>query len=197
MSALHETAPQGEQILVLDDEDLLCEVGYRVLLADSARAAMDLVSQQRVDLVLRDVVMPGDISGFQLIDALRATRPSLPIVLITGAGTEEHMSAALDHGAAGFITKPFTARELREKVSTVLNRSALSEIDLRERVLAPTVASVLANAIELRDGGMEGHTERLASLALEIGRSSHGDRRRAARAARAAGPGATGRAPPP
>jgi putative two-component system response regulator len=178
VSALHKTAPQGEQILVLDDEpaigtlveQLLGEVGYRVLLADSARAAMDLVSQQRVDLVLSDVVMPGDISGFQLIDALRATRPSLPIVLITGAGTEEHLSAALDHGAAGFITKPFTAHELCEKVSTVLSRSALSELDLRERVLAPTVASVLANAIELRDGGMEGHTERLASLALEIGR---------------------------
>ena len=178
MSGSHKTAPAGEQILVLDDEptigalieQLLGEVGYRVLLADCARQALEIVGRQQVDLVLSDVVMPGDISGFQVIDALRATRPSLPIVLITGAGTEEHMSAALDHGAAGFITKPFTAHELCEKVSTVLSRSALSELDLRERVLAPTVASVLANAIELRDGDMEGHTERLASLALEIGR---------------------------
>ena len=43
-------------------------------------------------------------------------------------------------------------------------------MELRERLLAPTVASVLANAIEVRDDGMEGHTERLAALALEIGR---------------------------
>lgn len=178
MSGHHKTTPAGELILVLDDEPViralikqqLGQAGYRALLADSAQHAIDLVSQQQIDLVLSDVLMPGDISGFQVIDALRATRPSLPIVLITGAGTGEHMSSALDHGAAGFITKPFTAQELCEKISTVLSRSALSELDLRERLLAPTVASVLANAIELRDGGMEGHTERLAALALEIGR---------------------------
>jgi HD-GYP domain-containing protein (c-di-GMP phosphodiesterase class II) len=59
---------------------------------------------------------------------------------------------------------------VREKVAAALSRLSLVEGELRERLLAPTVASVLANAIEVRDASMEGHTERLACLAMEIGR---------------------------
>ncbi|MGH3132638.1 MAG: HD-GYP domain-containing protein, partial [Gaiellaceae bacterium] len=77
---------------------------------------------------------------------------------------------ALDRGAAGFIAKPFKAAELHQKVGRAIDRLVLTEVELRERLLAPTVASVLANAIEVRDSSMEGHTERLAALALEIGR---------------------------
>lgn len=97
-----------------------------------------------------------------LIEELHARRPSLPIIPVTGAGDEDHLRDALDRGAAGFITKPFKAAELREKVAAALGRLSLVEGELRVRLRASTVASVLANAIEVRDAGMEGHTERLA-----------------------------------
>jgi putative two-component system response regulator len=113
--------------------------------------------------------MPGSISGLELIDELHSRRPSLPIIPVTGSDEEANLREALDRGAAGFITKPFKAAEIREKVAGVLSRVSLLESELRERLLAPTVASVLANAIEVRDASMEGHTERLASLALAIG----------------------------
>jgi putative two-component system response regulator len=123
-----------------------------------------------VAVVLTDINMPGSMSGLELIGALHSRRPSLPIIPVTGAADESSLQQALDRGAAGFIKKPFTSADLLQKVDTALNRVLLREVELRERLLAPTVASVLANAIEVRDSGMEGHTERLGALALVIGR---------------------------
>ena len=166
-------------MLVVDDErpirDLIARMlsgaGYRIVGVPSAEDAVATIEHEAVDVVLSDIHMPGSVSGLELLEALHSRRPSLPILLVTGSGNEANLREALDLGAAGFISKPFTATELRAKVSTALERVLLTEVELRERVLAPTVASVLANAIEVRDGSMQGHTERLASLALEIGRS--------------------------
>jgi putative two-component system response regulator len=169
---------RSECVLVVDDEPavrqliagILAKAGHRVLTANSGQEAIRVLESEDVALVLSDINMPGSISGLELIDALRARRPSLPIVLVTGSVDEASLQEALDRGAAGFITKPFKAAELSRKVDTAINRRLLTEVELRERLLAPTVASVLANAIEVRDSSMEGHTERLAALALEMGR---------------------------
>jgi putative two-component system response regulator len=173
-----ESHGQRECVLVVDDEPavrdyiagILTKAGHRVLTASSAEEAIGFVDTEEVAVVLTDINMPGSISGLELIDAVHARRPSLPIIPVTGSAAGANLQEALDRGAAGFITKPFKAAELRQKVSTALNRMLLAEVELRERLLAPTVASVLANAIEVRDEGMEGHTERLAGLAIEIGR---------------------------
>ena len=166
----------SECVLVVDDEravreliaGILSRAGHRVIMASCPEEAIRIVDTERVAVVLTDINMPGNITGLELIDALHALRPSLPIIPVTGSAQEANLHEALDRGAAGFITKPFKAGELREKVATALSRLSLAEEELRERLLAPTVASVLANAIEVRDQSMEGHTERLAGLALEI-----------------------------
>jgi diguanylate cyclase (GGDEF)-like protein/putative nucleotidyltransferase with HDIG domain len=173
--------PEAQEcILVVDDEpavlglmaNVLSRAGHRVVTASSAADAIQVAADEGITAVLTDVTMPGGISGLELINALHEKRPSLPIIPITGAADESSLREALDRGAAGFITKPFTSAELREKVDAALHRIQLSEVELRERLLAPTVASVLANAIEVRDSGMEGHTERLAALALALGRGT-------------------------
>jgi putative two-component system response regulator len=173
------TSPsRPEAALVVDDERAVRELiarildgsGYRPVIASSGHEAISHVEDQDFAVVLTDINMPGSISGLDLIEELHARRPSLPIILVTGSVEEETVREALDRGAAGFITKPFRPAELREKVAAVHDRARLAEGDLRERALAPTVASVLANAIEVRDASMEGHTERLAALALELGR---------------------------
>lgn len=164
--------------LVVDDERSVRELigrilrrsGYRPVIAASSTEAIEQVEHEDFAVVLTDINMPGSISGLELIDELHARRPSLPIILVTGSPEETNLREALNRGAAGFITKPFKAAELRAKVAAVHGRMRLVEDEVRERLLAPTVASVLANAIEARDDGMEGHTERLASLALELGR---------------------------
>jgi putative two-component system response regulator len=163
------------RILVIDDEDvirmlvveILESAGYDVTSAESAEVALALLDGAEFDLVVSDVVMPG-LSGLELLEAVRVRHASLPVVLVTGAGTYDTLSQALTRGAAGLVTKPFAHSDLQSAVADALERATRSRNDLRERLLAPTLASALANAIEARDEYLHGHCERLASLAVRI-----------------------------
>ena len=162
-------------VLVIDDEpvvrDLMAEIlqkaGYETADAETAERGLDLLEDERVSLVVSDIRMPG-LSGLELLEAVRIRRPSLPVVLVTGAGTYSNLTEALSRGADGFVMKPFSHAELERAVVAALDRAGRSERELRERLLTPTLASTLANAIEARDLGMEHHCERLAALAILI-----------------------------
>ena len=164
------------RILVIDDEDvirmlvveILESAGYDVTSAESAEVALSLLEDADFDLVVSDVIMPG-LSGLELLEAVRARRASLPVILVTGAGTYDTLSQALTRGAAGLVTKPFAHSDLQSAVAHALERATRSRDDLRERLLAPTLASALANAIEARDEYLHGHCERLAALAVRVG----------------------------
>jgi putative two-component system response regulator len=163
------------RILVIDDEavirmlvvEILESVGYDVTSAESAEVALALLEDADFDLVVSDVIMPG-LSGLELLESVRARRASLPVVLVTGAGTYDTLSQALTRGAAGLVTKPFAHADLQAAVADALERATRSREDLRERLLAPTLASALANAIEARDEYLRGHCERLAALAVRV-----------------------------
>src|SRR5918999_588282 len=167
----------AQRILVLDDErvvrELMVEIlqaaGYHAFGVERADEALDLLvdDAEGVSLIVSDIFMPG-VSGFELIEAVRARRPSLPVVLVTGAGTQGNLSEALARGADGLVTKPFTHAELIATVENVLQRAARSERELRDRVVTPTLAGALANAIEAREASLHGHCERLATVALRI-----------------------------
>jgi putative two-component system response regulator len=165
------------RILVIDDEqvirNLMCEilerVGYETMGAETADEALAQLEDARIALIVSDIVMPG-LSGLELLEEVRARRPSLPVILVTGAGTYENLSQAVTRGADGLVIKPFSHADLQNAVAAALERARRTENDVRERLLAPTLAAALANAIEARDGELQGHCERLGVLAVRIAR---------------------------
>jgi len=120
-----------EAVLLVEDEDavrqlcrqLLEREGYTVLVARSADEAEALwkASSERIDLVLTDMVMPGR-SGRALVASLRADRPGLPVILMSGyAKGAEDEAASFREGE--FLQKPFSREMLLSRVRRALDRA--------------------------------------------------------------------------
>ncbi len=126
----HPVVGGAETVLVVEDEDGLRKVavraltaaGYRVLVAPSGAAALQLLEREPgpVDLMLTDVVMPG-MSGRELADRLRGLRPAMRVLFTSGYAPD----VITHHGALDedlhFIGKPYTIAELKAKVREVLD----------------------------------------------------------------------------
>ena len=121
-----------ERILIVEDEETLCEVlklnleneGYDVDIAFSAEQALtyDLKSYS---LILLDIMM-GEISGIKLAKMLRAdvVTSEIPIIFCTARDSEDDMVMGLNIGADDYITKPYTIRNVIARVKSVLRRTA-------------------------------------------------------------------------
>jgi CheY-like chemotaxis protein len=117
-------------VLLVDDEDMILEVGqamletlgYRVLIADSGQAALDLYENQRkeIDLVILDMIMPG-MGGGEAFDRLKTLGGNAPILLSSGYSINGQAKDILDRGCSGFIQKPFSLNVLSRKLREVLN----------------------------------------------------------------------------
>jgi DNA-binding response OmpR family regulator len=119
----------GETILIVDDEPTIVEVvglylqreGFRVVTATDGNTALTAVEQQRPDLVVLDLMLPG-LGGLEVTRRLRANG-ALPIIMLTARGEETDRVVGLELGADDYVTKPFSARELVARVKAVLRRS--------------------------------------------------------------------------
>lgn len=125
------TMDKGDRILIVDDEETLCEVlrfnlemaGYAADVAYSAEEALGM-DLGRYSLILLDIMM-GDISGTQMARALKSSpaTAAIPIIFCTARDAEDDMVAGLDLGADDYITKPYSIKNVLARVRSVLRRS--------------------------------------------------------------------------
>ncbi len=122
---------KANRILVVDDEEPLCEIlqfnleveGYEVDTANSAEEALSM-NPERYSLILLDVMM-GGMSGFAMARQLKS-RPEtadIPIIFCTARDAEDDTVAGLNLGADDYIAKPFSVREVLARVRSVLRRT--------------------------------------------------------------------------
>lgn len=117
-------------ILIVDDEPNIRRVllttlssqGYSVLQARSGEEALEAIRNERVDLFLLDVNMPG-CSGLEVCREIRETCDA-PIIMITVRNTERDKVHALDAGADDYVVKPFGSQELMARIRAALRRSS-------------------------------------------------------------------------
>jgi len=127
------TADCQEVILVVDDEaivrqfsvDALTDLGYQVIEAGSAAAALSILQhRQDVDLLFTDIIMP-EMNGRRLADAARALRPNLPVIFTTGYTRNAVVHNGVVDAGVHLIGKPFTLEQLASKVREVLDTVSL------------------------------------------------------------------------
>src|SRR5213080_749323 len=99
----------------------LMQHGYRISLAESAVALRRLLERSALDLVVLDVMMPGE-DGLSLCRHLRSTT-DLPVILLTAMAEETDRIVGLEVGADDYVSKPFNPRELLARIKAVLRRS--------------------------------------------------------------------------
>ena len=167
--------PPAGTVLVVDDlvtnvellKRILTAQGYRVLTAGDGTQALEVVAQDAPDVVLSDIRMPKR-DGFDLCRELKASPATrlLPIVLMTGAEESSDRLKAIEVGANDLLSKPIDQPELRARIRSLMQLKRFTDdLDSAEAVLRS-----LALMIEARDAYTEGHCERLAAFAVEVGR---------------------------
>jgi two-component system, OmpR family, phosphate regulon response regulator PhoB len=152
------TKKSPARILVVEDErDIaaliayhLTKEGYRVRTAEGGQEALELVSAERPDLLLLDLMLPG-FSGYEVLQEMKR-RPDLgevPVVVLTARRDEADRVMGLELGADDYVTKPFSPRELVLRVSAVLRRAQSPAVGAGGRTLRAGGIVVDLNALRV------------------------------------------------
>jgi len=127
-------------ILIVDDEptirDLLAHIvereGYRVVVADNGREALETLNRQKISLVVTDLMMP-EMNGMELLVEVKDQYPSIPVVFVTGRRTEAAREDAIGAGADGYITKPFKNLEISQRIESLVRAGTSSGLSARHK----------------------------------------------------------------
>ncbi len=129
-------------ILVVDDEVHIQELikfnlsknGFQVITADNGIDALRIAEDEKPDLILLDLMIPG-IDGLEVCKKIRrnSSIESIPIIMITAKGEELDKILGLELGADDYITKPFSVRELVARVKAMLRRTSLKQEESKMR----------------------------------------------------------------
>lgn len=157
MATEESTHDDAAHLLVVDDDDrirallkrYLSENGFRTSVARNAKDARKLMSGVEFDLLILDVMMPGE-TGFELTQSIR-TISDVPVLLLTARGLPEDRIEGLERGADDYLSKPFEPRELLLRVNALLRRARPVALNKQELTFGP--CTFLVGRGELRFDG--------------------------------------------
>ncbi|MCR5131368.1 MAG: response regulator transcription factor [Prevotella sp.] len=165
-----------KRILVVDDEETLCEVlklnlqneGYDVDIAISAEQALTY-DVRSYDLILLDIMM-GEISGIQMANILKSepSTASIPIIFCTARDSEDDMIHGLNLGADDYITKPYTVRNVIARVRSVLRRSTRQQDDTEKEAENNLQIDGLQLDMNLKECFVDGQQVKLTKTEFEL-----------------------------
>ena len=129
--------PEKKHILIVDDENSICEVlsqylqkdGYLVSTASSGEEALGVLASSKTDLMISDIKMPG-MTGVDLLKQVKEMGLALPVLMTTGFPTLDTAIEALKLGAYDYMTKPFHLEEIGEKVRRAFDAQKMQEENL-------------------------------------------------------------------
>lgn len=120
-------------VLVVDDDPVMRRLlqqrlkneGYTVLLADDGYQAERLLKKQHFDVVLTDLVMPGDIGGLEVLEITKGLNPNTEVMLITAHSSVDTAVAAMKKGAIDYLEKPINFDELFLRMEKIANLKSI------------------------------------------------------------------------
>ncbi|MCK6538816.1 MAG: response regulator [Anaerolineales bacterium] len=174
-------------ILIVDDESsnretlvsILEPEGYRLVLAEDGRRALEQAKAIQPDVILLDVMMPG-LNGFEVCRLVRAedNLAEVPVILLTALDDRQSLLEGLNSGADDFITKPFNRHELRARLKSITRLDRYHKLLEERQRLHEAHQNLLdaydktiegwSRAMDLRDRETEGHTRRVTQMTLEL-----------------------------
>lgn len=124
------------RILVVDDEyfirkslkKILVSEGYQVHGTSDGKRAIEIIKKKKFDLVLLDLKMNG-MDGISVLREIRKINRKIPVILISGYLTMEHIEEACKHGIFSYIRKPFEVRDLNHKIKRAIETARLKSRD--------------------------------------------------------------------
>jgi DNA-binding response OmpR family regulator len=160
-------------ILVIEDDpairrglvDALKFDSFQVFEADTAARGAELAASVECDAVLLDLLLPGG-DGISILQAIRAARPTLPVLILTARGDEADRIRGLQLGADDYIVKPFSIRELLARLRAVLRRSPARPLDVAsvQFPAAEMCADLLRRELRFADGDRQELSEKETEL---------------------------------